>query len=163
MSAYTSAGNRNIDLSKIVRLPQSSTLWTAAAVLAMFSALWFIAATPAEGDRALQLVPSENSSSPQLSVSSVRASRRYGFVSVVGEVKNVEIRSLGTVEAVVELLDQKRSVLGVESALIGTRDLAVGQSAPFTVSLRDAAGASSFRIRFRVFMGRALTAAQTAP
>ena len=61
------------------------------------------------------------------------------------------------VEAVVELLNGNGKLLNVESALVETSSIAAGEESPFSVHLRDASGATSYRVRFRTLLGPSLS------
>ena len=135
--------------------PNKVSAFNVAAVLILFVALWFIASNPAKDSRALTLSnPQAAVASPELIASFVTASSRLGYVTVLGEARNLSSSSLTNVEAVVELLDRKGAVIGVESALIGVKELSPSESTPFSVTLRESIGAASYRIRFRTLMGR---------
>ena len=86
-------------------------------------------------------------------LSAARAERKYEFVSVIGTVSNVSGRDLKDVEAVVELLDRDGKLLSVDSALLGVSALSTGAETPFKLAMRDADGASTYRVRFRSFLG----------
>lgn len=128
-----------------------------AAVLILFVVLWFIASNPAKDVKTLTMSNiSAANKSPELNAACLSAASRLGYATVTGEARNLSRLSLTNVEAVVELLDRNGSIIGVESALIGLKELGPSDSTPFSVTLRDAAGATSYRIRFRTLMGRSI-------
>ena len=92
-----------------------------------------------------------------------RAFREYGFVRVVGTARNLGKRPLGDTEAVVELLDRAGRLLNVESALLEMPSIIPGDESPFSVHLRDASGAASYRVRFRTLLGPSLSTRYARP
>jgi len=137
--------------------PGRTSVLNVTAVLLLFVAFWFIASTPSKETTSLTLsTAAASAANPELKADFVSASRRLGYVTVVGETQNLSSSSLTNVEAVVELLDRRGAIIAVESALIGLKQLAPSESTPFSVTLRDAAHAATFRVRFRTFMGRSI-------
>jgi hypothetical protein len=140
----------------------TSTNLTIVGIVALICALWFIGTSPSSGDHRLQMLANTPNRGAELDASSLLATRRFDYVTVVGEARNVTQKTLNNVEAIVELYDAKGSLIAVDSGLIGVRQLGAGDSTPFSISLRDPGLASSFRVRFRSFLGRTLQSIQTS-
>jgi len=93
------------------------------------------------------------SSAARLQLLHVETNCSDGYADVIGEVSGLEHRSLKDVVAVVELLDSKGMVVGVESALVTDSAVKFGQPTSFVVHLRQSSAATSFRIAFRLLSG----------
>jgi hypothetical protein len=139
-----------------------SHVLTFAGVAILFSALLLVKSTPPGELSGLKLLPALSATSPEISATSVQATRRFGYVTVIGEARNLVQRPLSNVEAVVELYDSQNAIIAVESGLIGVRSLSPNDNAPFNVTLREPGHAVSFRVRFRTLMGSMLRSTQSA-
>src|ERR1041385_6298398 len=110
--------------------PGKTSVVNVAAAFVLFLTLCFIASSPSKDVRHLALSAAPASGAPELSASSVGASSRLGYITVLGEARNVSQSSLTNVEAVVELLDRRGAIVGMESALIGVKQLGPSESTP---------------------------------
>lgn len=107
--------------------------------------------------RDLNEVRAASAASPSLEVGPTRALREYGYVRVIGTARNITSKPLRDTEAVVELLDRNGKLLNVESALVESPAIQPREDSPFSVHLKDAVGAASYRVRFRTLLGPSLS------
>lgn len=134
--------------------------WGGIAALGALSAAQVLGAfTSGNADSTLRRISSESAMErAQVAVSGVTVEREHEFVTVTGEARNASAWSLSQVEVMVELFDGQRNLLRVESALLEAPSLRPGEESPFRVQLADAAGATSYRIRFRHLLGAMIPA-----
>jgi len=85
--------------------------------------------------------------------------QRYGYVTVYGDVENHTNKTLRNVEAVVELLDSQRHVVGVDSAVTEIAALRPGEESPFRVQSLQPNGVAAYRVRFRQLLGPSIPSA----
>src|SRR5258708_3073962 len=122
---------------RAARLPDRSTSLSIAGILAVFCALWFFGTTPNQNGENLRLLSTSLNGAPEINATSLQAIRRFEYVTVVGELRNLTAVPLTNVEAVVEVYDSNGTLSGVESALLGVRQFAPVDTTPFTVVLRE--------------------------
>ncbi len=101
----------------------------------------------------LPLQPVAAVSPLKVALQSASLTRRLGYATVTATAVNTGKRRIGSVEAVIELLDDRQNPIQVETALLPVDALPGGSSVPFQVEMRDDARAASFRVNFRQLPG----------
>ncbi len=82
--------------------------------------------------------------------------RDCGYVTVTGSVANSQDMQAAGVEAVVELLDASNRTIAVDRSGIAFNSVSPGQSAPFSVMVRDNSSAVGYRITLQHSDGRSI-------
>ena len=89
-------------------------------------------------------------------VSTPKAGRRVGYVSVTGDIANRSAGKLGRVEVVVDLLDRENRALRTQSAMVARDLLAPGESSTYQLVMPDDQRATAYRVHFRKLYGAPL-------
>jgi hypothetical protein len=97
--------------------------------------------------------PEMSSYSPPLEVLSWRCEKEYGYVYVVGEVKNVSGRKLENVMAVGEFRTKDGSLVKSEDALLDYNPILPGQTSPFKAGGTDNPSITKCNLSFKHLFG----------
>ena len=125
-----------------VRVPAAAGLAAAAAVAVVAAALWM---RPARMPITL-----DSAAAPAgVEITDATVDRSYGYVSVVGQVRNGSTHALHGAGVLVELLDGQGRVRGVESSLLEPAAVPPHGVAPFRVFVADDRDAAACRAIYR--------------
>ena len=97
--------------------------------------------------------PPPASNAPQLVLKTWSWSREYGYVTAVGQVKNISNVPLRNVEAVASFYDAKGTFITSGDALIDYNPILPGQTSPFHAMTTDNPAMRSASIEFKELMG----------